>query len=95
MNIKLFAKLFSPEVQAFFRFSAIAGLLATTVLLINLNHKTFNRVLGERSKSLSWLFVLLSVVPLLLFLYIFSFLFGNTNLREQGELILKLFGRKL
>jgi len=79
--------------MAFFRFSAVAGLLATTVLLINLNHKAFDRVLGPKSKSLWWLFVLFSVVPLLLFLYIFTFLFGKMNLREQGELVLNLFAR--
>ena len=84
---------FSPSVIAFFRFSAVAGLLATTALLINLNHKAFDRVLGQKSRSLWWLFVLFSVVPLLLFLYIFTFLFGKMNLREQGELVLRLFAR--
>lgn len=65
------------EFTEFLRYSAITGFLVVTTLVINLNHKAFKYVLGDKSKSYWWLFVLFAVFPLLLFLYAFTFLFGR------------------
>lgn len=79
---------------SFFRYSAMAGFLAITALIINLNHKAFNKLFGEKAKTYRWVFLVTSIFPLLLFLYIFALLFGKADLREQGELVLRIFGRK-
>ncbi|OGM09492.1 hypothetical protein A2159_01010 [Candidatus Woesebacteria bacterium RBG_13_34_9] len=92
--MKLLYKLISPETMAFLRFSAIAGLLTTTTLLVNLNKKTFNNIFQQRSKSLWWVFLFSSILPLLLFLYIFNFLFGEIDMLKEGKLVLKVFGLK-
>ncbi|OGM03590.1 hypothetical protein A2715_00330 [Candidatus Woesebacteria bacterium RIFCSPHIGHO2_01_FULL_39_32] len=83
-----------PELLSFLRFSAIAGLLATTTLLMNFNHKAFSNFFGYRSKSLWWLFLVFSVLPLLLFLFVFNFLFGRLDLEKYGRLVLRVFGSR-
>ena len=86
------AETFSQQIQSFFKFSAVVGFLATTTLLINLNHFTFQRVFGEgKSKSFWWLFVLFSVIPLLVILYIFNIVFNRISLEEQAKIVLNIF----
>ncbi len=66
-----------PELIQFFRYGAIVGFISATTLVINLNHKAFNRILGENARSYWWLFVISALIPLLIALYIFSLLFGS------------------
>jgi len=59
----------------FVKFAAIIGLIATTTVVINLSNTAFRNVFRERTKTYWWLFATLTVIPLLVFLYIFSLLF--------------------
>ena len=74
------AELIPAEFFSFLRFSAITGFLATTTLFINMHHEAFGRMFKQRASNYWWLFVLLSIVPFLLFLYIFNFVFGKLQL---------------
>jgi hypothetical protein len=65
------------EVMQFIRYSAITGFIIIATLLINLNHKAFNYVLKDNAKKYWWLFVIMAVIPLSLFLYAFTFIFGK------------------
>lgn len=65
------------EVMQFLNYSAITGFIVVTVLLVNLNHKAFNYVLKDNAKKYWWLFVVFAVVPLALFIYAFTFIFGK------------------
>jgi len=71
------SKSIPPEFTEFLRYSAITGFIVVTTLLINLNHKTFRYVLKDNARKYWWLFVVFAVVPLLLFLYVFTFIFGK------------------
>ena len=68
---------FSPEFLAFVRYGAITGFICVSVLIINLNHKLFNTVFRDSAKRFWWLFVLISLVPFLVIIYIFNFFFGG------------------
>lgn len=59
------------------KYSAIVGFIATTTLLINLNNKLFLNVFKEKAKSYFWFFLVISIIPLLAFLYIFNVFFGK------------------
>jgi hypothetical protein len=82
-----------PEFISFLRFSAVSGLLALTVILINFNHSKFSHVFGDRSRNLWWLFLVFSVVPLMFLLFMFNFIVGRSDLRQYGQLVLQVFGR--
>ncbi len=56
---------------------AFVGFLAAATLLIGFNHKVFEVVMGERSKAYWWLFMVVTILPLLLIIYAFSYFFGN------------------
>lgn len=66
-----------PEFTEFLRYSSITGFIVVTTLVINLNHKAFRYVLKDNARKYWWIFVLFAVIPLLLFLYAFTFLFGK------------------
>lgn len=82
------------ELSNLVRLSAFGGFLVFAVILISLNHRAFTKFLGQRSKSFWWFILIFSIFPLLLILYIFSFLFGGFNLEKQGDLVLRIFARK-
>jgi len=63
-----------------FKYGAIVGFFVTTILIINLNNKAFNSVFQQRSKSYFWFFLLISIIPLLAFIYVFNILFGKITL---------------
>ncbi len=66
-----------PRLMEAFRIGSITGFLATVTLLINVNYKVYQRIFKDKAKSYWWLFLLSALIPLLLFLYIFSLLFGK------------------
>lgn len=70
------------------------GFIVLAVIVINLNYHAFTKFLGQRSKSFWWFFLIFSLFPLLLILYIFSFLFGGFDLKKQADLVLKIFARR-
>jgi len=85
---------FPSEFIYFLRYSAVAGLLALTVILINLNHYKFRSIFGERSGKLWWLFFTFSILPLMFFIFMFNFVLGRVDLRHYGQIVLRVFGRQ-
>lgn len=77
MELNVNIKEIPPQMIEFVRYSAIAGFIAATTLVVNINHKIFNTFFKERTASFWWLFVISALIPLSLFLYIFSLLFGK------------------
>ena len=75
--IMIFPISIPEEIMQFLHYSAITGFIIVSVLLINLNHKAFDYVLKDNSKKYWWLFVLLAIIPLMLFLYAFTSIFGK------------------
>jgi apolipoprotein N-acyltransferase len=65
------------EFMQFLHYTAITGFLIVSTLVINLNHKAFNYVMKDNAKKYWWLFVILAIIPLALFLYAFTFIFGK------------------
>jgi hypothetical protein len=63
------------------RYSAIVGFIAATTLVINLHNKLYLKVFKNKAKSYFWFFLLLSIIPLLVFLYIFNALFQKLSLK--------------
>jgi len=70
-------KIIPREWLEFLRYSAISGFIALSVLVINLSNKAFAKVFKENATKLWWLFVLLSLIPVLGIIYIFSRIFGK------------------
>jgi len=70
-------KVIPPQFLEFMRYSAITGFIVTTTLIVNINHHVFGTIFRERAKSYWWLFVLSGIIPLLVFIYIFNFIFGG------------------
>jgi hypothetical protein len=73
---------FNPEIlreqlQGSIKIVAFVGFLAAATLFIGLNHKFFVLALGEKSKTYWWMFIIIAVVPLLIIIYAFSYLFGS------------------
>ena len=71
---------FLNQVALIFKYGAMLGFLVATTLLINLNNKAYSRVFKTKSKSYFWFFLVLSIIPLLAFIYVFNFLFGKLTL---------------
>lgn len=70
-------RLIAQKTMQIFKYGAMVGFLVTTVLVINLNNRAFNSIFKERAKSYFWFFLLISVIPLLAFIYIFNMFFGR------------------
>jgi hypothetical protein len=66
-----------PQLAQGLRMGAFVAFLAAATLFIGFNHKVFQLVLGEKSKTYWWLFSVMVVVPFLLVLYAFSYFFGD------------------
>lgn len=65
------------EILDIVKYAAIAGLIATTTLIVNISNVAFRAVFHERTKTFWWLFAVFTIVPLLLFLYLFTLIFGK------------------
>lgn len=68
-------KLLNSQINNFLEFTAFLGFLVTATLFINLNFKGFKTVFREKTLNYWWLFILLTVAPLLVIIYIFTLLF--------------------
>lgn len=75
--MEILATFIPHEILIFFRYSAILGFICVATLVINLNHNLFNKVMSDNAKTFWWLFVIISVVPLLVIIYVFNFFFGG------------------
>jgi hypothetical protein len=72
--------LFAGRAMQFLRWGAMLGFFVTAVLVINLNNKAFRFVFREHARSYFWFFLILSIIPLLVFIYLFNAFFGKLNL---------------
>lgn len=64
------------EIMEFIRYGAIAGFIATTALVINLNWVTFLFVFHKKKTKVFWvLFSFVAVLIFLILLFIFSMIF--------------------
>ncbi len=68
------------KVLQIFKYGAIVGFFVTTVLIINLNNRAYNHVFQTKAKSYFWFFLIISIIPLLSFIYIFNMFFGKFTL---------------
>lgn len=64
------------EVQSALRTIALAGFLITATLIVGINFKIFTNVFREKFSSYWWLFLVVSAVPIVIALYIYTFFFG-------------------
>lgn len=67
-----------PGVGSFLKTSAFAGFLVATTLVVGLNFKIFKFVFKDSILAYWWAFMLVSLIPLFLLLYVFTLLFGGT-----------------
>jgi hypothetical protein len=68
------------EVMEFIRYGAIAGFIASTAFVINLNWITFSFLFQEKTKTFWILFAFAAVLIFLILLYIFSMVFEKVML---------------
>jgi len=80
-------RLFSKELIEFFRYAAIAGFIAATALIININYATFNKIFKEKTKLFWTLFFISALIPLLVSIYIFSLLFERSKTTVPWEVL--------
>lgn len=69
----------------FLRYGAMLGFFVTSILVINLNNKAFRYVFKSHARSYFWFFMLLSIIPLLVFIFLFTTFFGKLNLSLAAD----------
>jgi hypothetical protein len=67
----------SIEVQDTLKTVALVGFLITATLIVGINFKIFTSLFRDKVSHYWWLFLVVSAVPILLALYIYSFFFGG------------------
>lgn len=78
--LKIDAGDFVQKSMQFLKYGAMLGFFVTSVLVINLNNKAFKYIFKDHAKNYFWFFLLLSIIPLLVFIYLFNLFFGKLNL---------------
>lgn len=68
----------SPAFQMI-KVASVLGLIICSTLLVALNFKFFSKVFKERTASLWWLFLIISIVPFLVMLGVFTVLFERSS----------------
>lgn len=78
-----------PEMSLFviflIKYGAIIGLIVVTTLIINLHFLGFKSVFKTKTVTYWWLFSMIIIIPLMLFLYIFSLLFTPSEANPEGN----------
>ena len=64
------------ETQSVLQTIALLGFLITATLIVGLNFKIFTNIFKEKASHYWWLFLVISVVPILVAIYIYAFFFG-------------------
>lgn len=57
------------------KFGALAGFIAASTILINLNYKAFNSVFQKKTKMVWFLFFVMAALPFGIMLLLFSYFF--------------------
>ncbi|QQS38903.1 hypothetical protein IPM62_06010 [Candidatus Woesebacteria bacterium] len=70
---------FNANVVTLIRLAAYVGLIFFTTVFVSLNFKTFKMLFKESTKSYWWLFLIISVIPLMILLSIFSLVFERKS----------------
>jgi hypothetical protein len=65
------------EVQSALKTLALVGFLITATLIVGINFKIFTGIFKGKVTSYWWLFLVVSAVPILMALYLYSFFFGG------------------
>ena len=65
------------EIQSVLKTIALVGFLITATLIVGLNFKIFTNIFKDKVSHYWWLFLMISAVPILVALYIYSFFFGG------------------
>jgi len=73
------SSLFNSSAYQALKISSMLGLIVCSTLLVALNFKFFSKVFKERTVSMWWLFLTVSVIPFLVMLGIFTILFENKS----------------
>jgi len=64
------------EIQSVLKTIALVGFLITATLIVGLNFKIFNNIFKDKALNYWWLFLVISAIPIVVAIYIFSFFFG-------------------
>lgn len=64
------------ETQNVLKTIAFLGFLVTATLIVGLNFKIFNNIFKDKASNYWWLFLVISAIPIVVAIYIFSFFFG-------------------
>lgn len=67
------------QILEIIKFASSAGFLICLTLIAGLNFKIFKSLLKDKFQKFWWVFVISSVFPLLVFLFIFTVLFERQN----------------
>jgi hypothetical protein len=65
------------QLQSALKSVSFVGFLITATLLVGLNFKIFNNIFKDNAKNYWWLFLVISAVPILVAIYIYTFFFGG------------------
>lgn len=61
------------------KFGAMIGFVICSVLVISLNYSVFKRIFKERTNSMWWLFLSITVIPFVVMIGIFTILFDRSS----------------
>lgn len=64
------------QIQNVLKSVSLVGFLVTATLIVGLNFKIFTNIFKDKASNYWWLFLVISVVPLLVALYIYTIFFG-------------------
>jgi len=64
------------QVQNVLKTVSLLGFLITATLIVGLNFKIFTNIFKEKASHYWWLFLVVSAVPILVAIYIYTFFFG-------------------
>jgi len=67
----------AAQFQSALRSVSLAGFLVTATLIIGLNFKIFTNIFKDRASRYWWLFLGISIVPILVAIYLYTFFFGS------------------
>lgn len=69
----------STQLANIIKFAAFIGLIVFTTIIVSLNFRVFRVIFKERATSFWWLFLILSIIPLLMLLSLFTLIFERKS----------------
>jgi len=65
------------QIQSVLKSVSFLGFLITATLIVGLNFKIFTNIFKDKASNYWWLFLVISTVPILVALYIYTIFFGT------------------